>query len=70
MYCALDTEHTGFHEGSNLLTAAFVVVTVKLLSVAVSDKLNAISRASDVSIVLPPLYADCNVVEAAEHLTT
>lgn len=25
MYCALDTEHTGFHEGSNLLTAAFVV---------------------------------------------
>ena len=25
MYCALDTEHTGFHDDSNLLTAAFVV---------------------------------------------
>ena len=46
------------------------VVTVKLASVVVSVKVNAISRPSVVSIVLPPLYAVCNVMEAAEHFVT
>ena len=46
------------------------VVTVKLESVAVSARVKAISRASVVVIVLPPLYAVCRVDEADEHLVT
>ena len=41
-----------------------------MLSVVVSVRVNAISRASDVSIVFPPLYADCSVEADGGHLTT
>ena len=44
--------------------------TEKLASVAVSSSVKEISRPSVVSIVFPPLYADCSVIEAAEHFTT
>lgn len=40
-----------------------------MLSVVVSARVKAISLASVVVIELPPLYADCKVVDAAEHFT-
>lgn len=44
------------------------VCTSKLASVAVSDNVNPISLPSVVTMVLPPVYALCRVIEAAEHL--
>ena len=45
-------------------------MTVKFESVVVSARVKAMSRPSVVLMVLPPLYADCNVIDAAEHFTT
>ena len=39
-------------------------------SVVVSARVNAMSRASVVEIVLPPLYAACNVEAEGGHLIT
>jgi len=46
------------------------VVTEKLESVVVSARVMARSLLSVVVIVLPPLYADCNVVADAEQVVT
>ncbi len=46
------------------------VVIVKLASVVVLDNVNAISRASVVAIVFPPLYAACNENVAPPHFVT
>ena len=43
----------------------FAVVTVKFESVVVSAKVKAMSRAFVVAIVLPLVYADCKLWEAA-----
>jgi len=45
------------------------VLIVKLASVVVSAKVKAMFRASVVVMELPPLYADCRVMDAAEHFT-
>ncbi len=42
----------------------------KFASVDVSVRLNAMSRAFVVLIVLPPLYAPCNETDPAEHFVT
>mgnify|MGYP006892227384 CR=1 FL=1 len=57
----------------SLIINAFAVpwfVRVNDESVVVSARVNAMFRASVVVMVLPPLYADCRVIDAAEHFTT
>jgi len=46
------------------------VVILKLESFTVSARLKAISLASVVVMVLPPLYAACREIAALEHLLT
>ena len=44
-------------------------VMLKSASVVVSERVKAISLSSVVFMVLPPLYADCNVIDDAEQRT-
>ena len=46
------------------------MVNVNDASVVVSARVNAMFLPSVVVMVLPPLYADCRVIEEAEHFTT
>ena len=62
MYCALDTEHTGFHEGSNLLTAAFVVFD---WDGAVIDELELALKHSTYNVNLEAMKV--NKIDLFEH---
>ena len=62
MYCALDTEHTGFHEGSNLLTAAFVVFD---LDGVVIDELELALKHSTYNVNLEAMKV--NKIDLFEH---